>query len=213
MPREGTAADIRWFEVNAATCSTRSMPTTTPTRWCWTSCVTRRCSPRAMPSCPDTRRWTGGPWISKRARSPKSASTTRSQEFPRVDERLVGRRHRYGYSVGISGETRESLSPTRSSKDDLTTRRAQSVRFRARPRTRRVRLRPIQRGRRRGRRGGDGIRLRQIHRPQRSGAARRADHGNDGDRAPSGPGTARLSRQLGTDGGIGPTAELGDIAA
>jgi carotenoid cleavage oxygenase len=28
----------------------------------------------------------------------------RPQEYPRVDERLVGRRHRYGYTVGISGE-------------------------------------------------------------------------------------------------------------
>ena len=27
----------------------------------------------------------------------------RGQEFPRIDERLVGRRHRYGYSVGTAG--------------------------------------------------------------------------------------------------------------
>src|SRR5438874_12813476 len=26
----------------------------------------------------------------------------RGQEFPRVDERLTGRRHRYGYSVGVT---------------------------------------------------------------------------------------------------------------
>ncbi len=27
----------------------------------------------------------------------------RSQEFPRIDERLTGRRHRYGYAVGLAG--------------------------------------------------------------------------------------------------------------
>ncbi|MCW2884231.1 MAG: carotenoid cleavage dioxygenase [Streptosporangiaceae bacterium] len=27
----------------------------------------------------------------------------RPQEFPRVDERLVGRRHRYGYALGLAG--------------------------------------------------------------------------------------------------------------
>jgi carotenoid cleavage dioxygenase len=29
----------------------------------------------------------------------------RSQEFPRIDERLTGKRHRYGYSVGFRGAT------------------------------------------------------------------------------------------------------------
>ncbi len=33
----------------------------------------------------------------------------RGQEFPRVDERLVGRRHRYGYSVGVIEDADEHL--------------------------------------------------------------------------------------------------------
>ncbi len=33
----------------------------------------------------------------------------RGQEFPRVDERLVGRRHRYGYSVGFDMDTDDPL--------------------------------------------------------------------------------------------------------
>lgn len=37
----------------------------------------------------------------------------RGQEFPRVDERLVGRRHRFGYTVGVSGEANGSIFPPR----------------------------------------------------------------------------------------------------
>jgi carotenoid cleavage dioxygenase len=33
----------------------------------------------------------------------------RGQEFPRVDERVVGRRHRYGYAVAFDGVTGDSL--------------------------------------------------------------------------------------------------------
>ena len=34
------------------------------------------------------------------------------QEFPRVDERVVGRKHRYGYSTVIEAEWQAVLSPT-----------------------------------------------------------------------------------------------------
>jgi len=33
----------------------------------------------------------------------------RPQEFPRVDERVVGRRHRYGYAATIGGVTKHDL--------------------------------------------------------------------------------------------------------
>jgi carotenoid cleavage dioxygenase len=33
----------------------------------------------------------------------------RGQEFPRIDERVVGRRHRYGYAVAFDGVTGETL--------------------------------------------------------------------------------------------------------
>ena len=31
----------------------------------------------------------------------------RAQEFPRVDERVVGRRHRYGYSAAVDNEEQD----------------------------------------------------------------------------------------------------------
>ena len=60
MPREGTAADIRWFDVNACYVFHPLNAYDEPTASCWTSCGTRRCSPQAIPSCPATRRWTDG---------------------------------------------------------------------------------------------------------------------------------------------------------
>jgi carotenoid cleavage dioxygenase len=42
------------------------------------------------------------------------------QEFPRVDERLVGRRHRYGYAVGYTPGTSGISAPNSILKHDLT---------------------------------------------------------------------------------------------
>jgi len=49
------------------------------------------------------------------------------QEFPRVDERLVGRRHRYGYAVGYSDGA--TGTPDAILKHDAATRRTQSIAF------------------------------------------------------------------------------------
>lgn len=43
----------------------------------------------------------------------------RTQEFPRIDERLTGRRHRYGYTVGFSGSGPEDDQPQAVIKHDV----------------------------------------------------------------------------------------------
>jgi carotenoid cleavage dioxygenase len=50
-----------------------------------------------------------------------------AQEFPRVDERLVGRRYRYGYAVGYSDGT--TGTPDAILKHDLATRRTGKISF------------------------------------------------------------------------------------
>jgi carotenoid cleavage oxygenase len=51
------------------------------------------------------------------------------QEFPRVDERLVGRRHQYGYAVGYAPESSGVSAPDAILKHDVTTRRVQTATF------------------------------------------------------------------------------------
>lgn len=51
------------------------------------------------------------------------------QEFPRVDERLVGRRHRYGYVVGYRPGSLGLAEPNALLKHDAATRTTQSVSF------------------------------------------------------------------------------------
>ena len=121
---------------------------------------------RATPSCPATPtldRWTvdltAGRVVEERINDT-------SQEFPRVDERLVGRPYRYGYAVGYSPGTAIGLCAGRDPQARPHHTPHPAPRVRARPRTRRVRLRPVQHGRCRRRRCGDGLRLRPVHRPQ-----------------------------------------------
>ena len=111
MPREGGAADIRWFEIepcfvyhpmNAYDDGDRVVldvvrhPSTFRTD---------RHGPNEGP--PTLDRWTvdlsAGKVIEERR-------DDRPQEFPRVDERLVSKHHRYGYSVG--GNNRAGLGST-----------------------------------------------------------------------------------------------------
>jgi len=102
LPREGDAADVRWFDVepcyvfhplNAYDDGDRVVLD-----------VVRH--PRMFDrnrlgpdeGIPTLDRWTvdltAGKVIEERL-------DDRGQEFPRVDERVVGRRHRYGYAVGV----------------------------------------------------------------------------------------------------------------
>ena len=167
MPREGTAADIRWFDVNAVL----RVPPAQRLRRRRPRRARRRAAPvgvhqRALPSCPATRRWTAGRSTSPRARSPRSASTTRRRSSRASTSGWSADRHRYGYAVGSPETRRDSPSPTRSSSTTSPRAAPSPVAFGRRPRTRRVRLRPVQHGRRRRRRCGDGFRLRPVHRPQ-----------------------------------------------
>ena len=115
MPREGTAAEIRWFEVNA--CYVFHPLNAYDDGDEVVLDVVRHPSVftaghSIVPGNPTLDRWTVDLTTGKVA---EERIDDTGQEFPRVDERLVGRRHRYGYSVGISETRRDSLSPTRSS--------------------------------------------------------------------------------------------------
>ena len=80
----------------------------------------------------------------------------RSQEFPRHDERLTGRRHRYGYAVGFEdGATGDTVL-----RHDLDAGATDDPQPGRRPRGQRVLLRAPTRRHRRGRRRADGLRLR-----------------------------------------------------
>ena len=125
-----------------------------------------------------TRRWIGGPSTSPRARSPRSASTTRAG-IP-AGRRATGRSPVPLRVHGrILAAKRTGIStPDAILKHDLTTRHTQSRVFGAGREPGEFVFVPSSDGCCRGRRRGDGIRLRPVHRPQRPGAARRADPGN-----------------------------------
>jgi carotenoid cleavage dioxygenase len=79
---------------------------------------------RIVPEAPSLDRWTVD-LTAGRVTEERLDDT--AQEFPRVDERLVGRRHRYGYAVGYSDGT--TGTPDTVLKHDVTTKHAQSVGF------------------------------------------------------------------------------------
>ena len=81
----------------------------------------------------------------------------RGQEFPRVDERLVGRPHRYGYCASF-GQT--AIEHGALLKHDLERGSTRGPRLRRRARVRRGGVRAALGRRRRGRRLGDVARLR-----------------------------------------------------
>jgi carotenoid cleavage dioxygenase len=127
LPREGTASDIRWFEVpqcyvfhplNAYDDSGRIVLD-----------VVRHASVfnsgyRIVPERPSLDRWTVDLTAGKV--SDERLDDT-PQEFPRVDERLVGRRHRYGYAVGYSDGA--TGTPDAILKHDADARHTQAVVF------------------------------------------------------------------------------------
>ena len=127
LPREGTVADIRWFEVapcyvfhplNAYDDGDRVVLD-----------VVRHASVfnsghHVVPESPSLDRWTVDLNAGK-VREERIDDT--AQEFPRVDERLVGRHHRYGYAVGYSDRATGSANAIL--KHDVATRRTQSVVF------------------------------------------------------------------------------------
>ncbi len=110
LPRDGEADDVRWFEVeqcyvfhpmNAYDDGDRVVLD-----------VVRH--PRMFDKNrlgPDEGRPTLDRWTVDLAAGKvlEERLDDRGQEFPRVDERLVGRRHRYGYSVGVVEDADEHL--------------------------------------------------------------------------------------------------------
>jgi carotenoid cleavage oxygenase len=110
MPREGTAADVRWFEVepcyvfhplNAFDDGDQIVLDVVRHPKMFDA---RRLGPDEGPATLD--RWTVDLTAGK-VRCERLSDA--AQEFPRVDERVVGRRHRYGYAVAFQSTTASSL--------------------------------------------------------------------------------------------------------
>jgi carotenoid cleavage oxygenase len=129
MPREGTAADIRWFEVQP--CYVFHPLNAYDDGESVVLDVVRHSSVFAsghslVPGTQSLDRWTVNLADGKVAETRIDDTV---QEFPRVDERLVGRRHRYGYAVGYSAGAAGISAPDAILKHDLTAGRTQSVVF------------------------------------------------------------------------------------
>ncbi|WP_433337701.1 carotenoid oxygenase family protein [Spirillospora sp. CA-294931] len=128
MPRDGGPAHLRWYDVepcyvyhplNAYEDGERIVLEVARHEKVF---VRGAADPIVAP--PTLDRWT----IDRAAGSVKEERLDdRGQEFPRVDERLVGRRHRYGYTVG--GLTAESTAPQALIKHDLRRGTSETVAF------------------------------------------------------------------------------------
>ncbi|WP_280200806.1 carotenoid oxygenase family protein [Nocardia cyriacigeorgica] len=104
LPREGEAADIRWFDVSPCYVfhplnayddgDTVVLDVVRHPRMF----VTDRNGPDEGPTTLD--RWVVDP---RAGAVRETRLDDRSQEFPRIDERLVGRKHRYGYTMEALG--------------------------------------------------------------------------------------------------------------
>jgi carotenoid cleavage dioxygenase len=124
LPRTGTAADIRWFEVQPCYVfhPLNAFDEAGPDGEKVVLDVVRHESVFADEvDIADSRtldRWTvdlaAGTVHEERL-------DDRPQEFPRVDERLVGRRHRYGYAVGYASATHGITAPNAILRHDMMT--------------------------------------------------------------------------------------------
>jgi carotenoid cleavage dioxygenase len=133
MPREGSASDIRWFEVqpcyvfhplNAYDVTSESGESIVLDVVRHSSVFTTGTS--LVPGTQSLDRWTIDLAAGK-VREERLDDT--AQEFPRVDERRVGRPHRYGYAVGYSADSSGLSAPDAILKHDLHTKGTQSVAF------------------------------------------------------------------------------------
>lgn len=132
LPRTGTAADIRWFEVNPCyvfhPLNAYDEPGPDGERIVFD--VVRHESVFA-PDDQFTNARTLDRWTVDLAtgtvREDRLDDT--AQEFPRVDERLVGRRHRYGYAVGYAPEAPGITGPETILRHDLATGTSEPVSF------------------------------------------------------------------------------------
>lgn len=105
MPREGTNADVRWIELppcyvfhplNAHDDGDRIVMDVVRHPTMFSSSTIGPDEPNA----PTLDRWVIDPVAGTVT---ETRLDDRPQEFPRIDERLVGRQHRYGYAVELPG--------------------------------------------------------------------------------------------------------------
>jgi carotenoid cleavage dioxygenase len=133
LPRQGTASDIRWFEV--APCYVfhpLNAHDDTGTRGeTIVLDVVRHSSvftagTRLVPGSQSLDRWTVD--LTSGVVSEQRLDDT-TQEFPRVDERRVGRPSRYGYAVGWDDSKETDTPPCAIIKHDLEMGTSRTVRF------------------------------------------------------------------------------------
>jgi carotenoid cleavage oxygenase len=129
LPREGTAADIRWFDVqpcyvfhplNAFDDDDRIVLDVVRYPSVFTT------AHDYVPETQSLDRWTVDLTAGKVT---EQRFDDTAQEFPRVDERLVGRRHRYGYAVGYASDPDGAVAPNALLKHDVDDRSTRTVEF------------------------------------------------------------------------------------
>ena len=103
LPRDGEADDVRWFDVEQCYVFHPLNAYDEGDRVVIELCRFERMFDASLVLGPDGApprldRWTIDPSAGKVL---EEQIDDRGQEFPRVDERVVGRRHRYGYTVAI----------------------------------------------------------------------------------------------------------------
>jgi carotenoid cleavage dioxygenase len=133
MPREGSASDIRWFEVQPCYVfhPLNAYDVTSPEGDSIVLDVVRHSSVFAsgtslVPGTQSLDRWTVDLAAGK-VHEERLDDT--AQEFPRVDERRVGRAHRYGYAVSYTAGSTGISAPDAILKHDLYAKTTQSVAF------------------------------------------------------------------------------------
>jgi len=123
MPREGTAADIRWFEVQQCYVfhPLNAYDDAGPDGDKIVLDIIRHPTAFADSNLLDLENRTLDRWtvdLSAEKVTEERLDDT-PQEFPRVDERLVGRRHRYGYTVGYGPGSQGLSAPDAILKHDV----------------------------------------------------------------------------------------------
>lgn len=112
LPREGEASDVRWCEVEPCYVFHPMNAYDTPDG----KVVMDVARHPKMFATDDRGPNEGPPTLDRWTLDPASGTTKeerldeRGQEFPRIDERLVGRPHRFGYMSGFGDESDEGLS-------------------------------------------------------------------------------------------------------
>jgi carotenoid cleavage dioxygenase len=107
LPRDGEADDVRWFDVEPCYVFHPMNAYDDGDRVVIELCRFERMFDADVVIGPDDAkprldRWTIDPSAGKVI---EEQVDDRPQEFPRVDERVVGRRHRYGYTVALGDDT------------------------------------------------------------------------------------------------------------